>query len=291
MKKNLRQFRTALLAVIVLVLFGGTIVHADTIYAYCDGSGTIEKFNSSGQKSTFTSGVASYYLTCDSSGNLYATNWNGDDEIDKYDSSGHRSTFSSHLSSCLVFYSGYLYALTDNSTGIILEKFDSSGNSTTIASGLNNPWGLAFDGSSCFYNIDYDDESMKKIDLNGNISTFVSLGGYAGSLWSLACDSSGNLYASDVTGDQIMKFDSSGNMSIFASGLDTPMSLAFDSSGNLYVALMDNGIIEKIDPSGHMSVFASGLDTPMAIAIDVPEPASMAILALGGLTLLGRRRK
>jgi sugar lactone lactonase YvrE len=305
MKNNLHQFRTAMLAVIMLALFGTTIVHADTIYVYGDASGTIEKLNSSGQKSPFASVLGSYFLTCDSSGNLYATN----DEhyrIDKYNPSGSRSTFASWTSprspNGLAFdNSGHLYTTVVNgnlASDDTIEKVDSSGNKTTFVSGLNEPFGLVFNGSNCFYTLDGLDASILKIDMSGNVSTFASA---PSGPWGLACDSSGNLYATSGSeipdNSTIVKYDSSGHMSIFASGLSAPMGLAFGSNNNLYATDVDwsaepgsSGIILKFDSSGNRSVFATGLDdVPAGIAVYVPEPASMVILALGGLAL--RRKK
>jgi hypothetical protein len=46
----------------------------------------------------------------------------------------------------------------------------------------------------------------------------------------------------------------------------------------------------KFDSSGNGSVFASGVNGPIGIAV-IPEPTSMAILALGGLALIRQRRK
>jgi DNA-binding beta-propeller fold protein YncE len=304
MRVSLRQFRTALLAVIVLTLFSINIVHADTIYVYGDVSGTIEKINSSGQKSTFASVLGSYFLTCDSSGNLYATN-DSERRIDKYDSSENRTTLTSFPSKVypegIAFdNSGHLYVALSGEHGNALDhtivQLDSSGNQTVFASLSSNPWGLAFNGSNCFYTIDGLDASILKIDMSGNVSTFASAPSGANGL---ACDSSGNLYATNFDDGTINKYDSSGNSSIFASGLNTPLALAFGSNNNLYVtdtdlnaALGSSGIIFKFDSSRNRSVFATGLDdAPAGIAIYVPEPTSMTILALGGLAILGRRRK
>jgi hypothetical protein len=88
----------------------------------------------------------------------------------------------------------------------------------------------------------------------------------------------------------IEKFDSGGNKSLFASGTTIPLGLAFDRSGNLYAATWYWGTIVKFDSSGNRFTFASGLNSPCGIAV-IPEPASMAFLALGGLALLGRRKK
>jgi hypothetical protein len=190
----------------VLVLLTSVIAHADYIYVSCYG--TIEKFDSSGNRSTFASGLYSRGLAFDSSGNLYAAD-NGINTIDKFDSSGNRSTFASF---------------------------------STMDGGI----GLAF-------------------------------------------DSSGNLYATDYGYGTIEKFDSSGNRSTFASGLYS-MGLAFDSSGNLYAAEYDYGTIEKFDSSGNRSIFASGLNSPMFVAVQpIPEPATAIIMALGAVMLKRRR--
>ena len=74
--------------------------------------------------------------------------------------------------------------------------------------------------------------------------------------------------------------------------MDYPIGLAFDSSGNLYAANLTGvigGTIDKFDSSGNRSIFASGLDGPEFIATQVPEPASIALLALGAVIIRRRR--
>jgi DNA-binding beta-propeller fold protein YncE len=80
----------------VLVLLTSVIAHADYIYVSCYG--TIEKFDSSGNRSTFASGLYSMGLAFDSSGNLYAAEYDYG-TIEKFDSSGNRSIFASGLNS------------------------------------------------------------------------------------------------------------------------------------------------------------------------------------------------
>lgn len=117
-----------------------------------------------------------------------------------------------------------------------IEKFSSNFTDLgTFATGLNQPWGIAFDNG-------------------GNL--FVANSGTNGGLDSLK--------------NTIVKFTSDGVRSTFAtafSGLSSPQGLAFDSAGNLYVANSGNGTIEKFTPTGIGSVFTSGLSSPSSIAI------------------------
>ena len=102
----------------------------------------------------------------------------------------------------------------------------------SFATGLNEPYGLAFDGSGSLY---------------------VANSGTNGALV-----------------NTIVKFTSEGVRSTFATasgGLSRPTGLAFDSAGNLFVANFGNGTIVKLAPDGNGSVFASGLNSPAAIAI------------------------
>jgi DNA-binding beta-propeller fold protein YncE len=116
----------------------------------------------------------------------------------------------------------------------------------------------------------------------------------------LAFDSAGNLYAANVGDDTIEKFTPDGVGSVFAnSGVAFPEALAFDSAGNLYVANL--ATIAKFTPAGVGSVFASsGLSQPMGLAftddagvplpLPIPEPASVGLLGIVGLTMTWRRR-
>jgi sugar lactone lactonase YvrE len=281
---------TVLFAVTVLVLLASAIAHADYIYVSChnQSSGTIEKFDSSGNRSTFASDLnRPQGLAFNSSGNLYAAD-SGYGTIEKFDSSGNISTFASGLDTPLGLAfdsSSNLYVACFPSGVGTIEKFDSSGNRSTFASGLGGPQGLAFDSSGNLYVA--TSSTIEKFDSSGNGSIFAS---GLGSPQGLAFDSSGNLYVASFYDSTIEKFDSSGNGSLFASGLSRPLGLAFDSSDNLYVANF-RGMIYKFDSSGNRSTFASGLNYyPNFIATQVPEPASAMLMAIGGAILSFRRK-
>ena len=246
---------TALFAVTMLVLLASGLALADNIYVSSYNEDNIYKFDSSGIKSTFASGLdGPTGLAFDSSGYLYVADYKDMGRIMKLDLSGNMSTFASGFTSDLdspfglaFDSSGYLYVANQGGPGTI-EKFDASGNGTIFASGLHSPAGLAF-------------------------------------------DSSGNLFVTSHSSSTIEKFDASGNGTIFASGLNGPTGLAFDSSGNFYAASWKSGTIEKFDSSGNMSLFASGLGNPSCIATQIPEPASAILIGLGCLFARLRRRQ
>ena len=55
-----------------------------------------------------------------------------------------------------------------------IEKFDSSGNGTIFASGLNGPSGLAFDSSGNLFTTNWSTGTIEKFDSSGNRSVFAS---------------------------------------------------------------------------------------------------------------------
>jgi hypothetical protein len=142
-----------------------------------------------------------------------------------------------------------------------IEEFSPTGQDIrTVATGLDDPYGLAFDASGNLF--------VSNVG-NNTIYEFYSGGG-------------GRIFA-----------DSLDNLS-------DPEGLAFDSDGNLYVANAGNGTIEEVfGPGADYSIFASGLDAPASIAISdlslpasIPEPSAWALIlgSLGSLVILRRSR-
>src|SRR5438874_1551714 len=118
---------------------------------------------------------------------------------------------------------GDLYE-ADNSSNTIL-KFTPDGTKSAFASGLNRPFGLAFDGSSILFEADAGSNTIFEITPDGTKTTFASgLSNPTG----LAFDSSGNLFEADQGSGTIFIFTPFGTKSTFASGLGAPSGLAFE---------------------------------------------------------------
>ena len=88
--------------------------------------------------------------------------------------------------------SGDLLA-ADNGSNTIL-RFTPDGTGSTFASGLNRPFGLAFDGSGNLFVVDTGTNTIFKFTPDGTGSTFAS--GLSDPI-GLAFDSSGNLFEAD----------------------------------------------------------------------------------------------
>src|SRR6266487_6744575 len=159
--------------------------------------------------------------------------------------------------------SGDLYE-ADNGSNTIL-KFAPDGTESPFRSGLNGPFGLAFDSSGNVFEGDTGTNTIFKFTPDGTGSTFAfGLSGPIG----LAFDSSGNLFEADYNSGTIFKFTPAGTKSPFAAGLSQPVGLAFDSSGNLFEGDVGSNTIFKFTPNGIKSTFAAGLSGPVGLAFD-----------------------
>jgi len=159
--------------------------------------------------------------------------------------------------------------VSDSGSGTIM-VFNSTGNGSVFASGLDAPAGLAFDSIGDLYVANTGSGTIEKYDSSGNNSIFASgLNNPAG----LAFDNGGSFYVANLGSGAmgsgtIEKYDLSGKGSVFASGLSFSGSayLVLNSSGSLYASTLR--AIEEFTSEGNESVTSSTLNYIYGLAID-----------------------
>ena len=159
--------------------------------------------------------------------------------------------------------------------------FSGDGGPATEAS-LGNPEGIDVDQNGNLYIADYDNQRIRKVGLDGIITTYAGDGakrffGDGGpatnaSLYypkSVATDHDGNVYVADAINYRIRKIDSSGIITTYAgSGVwgnsgnggpaiqaaMKPCRIAMDGAGNLIVGEANNSIVRRITKRGIIDV-------------------------------------
>lgn len=160
---------------------------------------------------------------------------------------------------------------------------DGSGSSANF----NQPAGLAMDASGNLFVADANNNCIRKVTPDGNVSTFAGSTtpghkdgqGTAAEFYGpngIAIDKSGNVYVSETAYSIIRKISPSGAVTTFAGGtegyldgtgtsaeFESPFALAIDNEGNIIVADAYNHRIRKITPAGVVTTIAgSGATGP-----------------------------
>jgi len=151
-----------------------------------------------------------------------------------------------------------------------------SANGNGSLASFDEPASIVIDASGNMYITDSGNNSIRKINLAGDVTTLAGSGarganngaGTAASFnqpFGITVDASGNVYVADTYNNLIRKINLAGNVSTFAGsgneGADngageiasflTPYGVTVDTSGNLYVADLGNNLIRKITQSAY----------------------------------------
>jgi hypothetical protein len=166
-------------------------------------------------------------------------------------------------------------ALPDFSYGI--EEWMAANNTgTTLASssswGLNNPKGLAVDGSGNVYIADIGNNAIEIIvrpNLYPYMYTLVSgLNDPTG----VAVDGASNVYIANSGNNAIEEWTAANSnvITLVSSGLSGPEGVAADCAGNVYIADTGNGAIKEwmAANSNVITLVSNGLSNPQDVAVD-----------------------
>jgi len=184
-----------------------------------------------------------------------------------------------------------------------VSTFAGSGNSGSdngfgTTASFNLPIAIAVDAAGNVYVADLGNNLIRKINLNGIVTTLAGSGatgsangaGTAASFSApsgIAVDAAGNVYVADYGNNLIRKVTPEGVVTTFAgsgapgaadgkgtaASFFSPTGIATDAAGNVYVADYGDNLIRKISPAGDVTTLAGAngagyFNSPTGITVD-----------------------
>ncbi len=136
---------------------------------------------------------------------------------------------------------------------------------------IGHPTGIELDSQGNIYVAYRDNGTIYKIPPTGSPTLFAGIGDSDSVITLRLSPDEQFMYAAN---DQLgiiyrIPMESNPTATVFASGINRPHYMTFDNSGTLYFTAMGDDAIYKV----------------------VPEPATLTLLVLGGLTMLRRQRQ
>lgn len=161
-------------------------------------------------------------------------------------------------------------------------SFGNSGDGGPAIDAQLAPEALALGSSGNLFVADFQNSRVRKIALNGIITTIAGNGGYGysgdggqatsaslGYMFGIAVDGAGNVYTSDSANNRVRRITPGGIISTFAgtgvpgdtgdggpavaAELNGPAGLAVDSASDLYIDDHVHGVLRKVLPNGTIS--------------------------------------
>jgi len=157
--------------------------------------------------------------------------------------------------------------VADKASGSLLKFAAGASTSTTLATGLSQPFQVALDGAGSVYLADSGNNRVLKVSVGGVLSTVgAGLSGPRG----VAIDSDGDIYIADTGNSRVVEVPAGpGTQVVIGSGFSGPTTLAVDAANNLYVLDLGNSRVIEIAPgSTAQPVLSLGSILPAALAVD-----------------------
>jgi sugar lactone lactonase YvrE len=223
-----------------------TETYTVTYYAN-EGTGTAPTENNKATGATFTAAAADSFIA--PSGKQFKE-WNtaSDGTGTGYAAGGTVTMPAGNLN---------LYAVWEDITGTVLTTLD-------------QPKGIAVDGSGNIYVADTGHNVIKRMNTDGG--NVVILGSGFLQPEGVAVDGSGNIYVADTGHNVIKRMNADGsNVVILGSGFLQPEGIAVDGSGNIYVADTGHSTVKRMNPDGSNIVVLAWegmFSCPKGIAVD-----------------------